>query len=84
LLQALANAGGQGLADGLDDVVLFRMEDNERRAIKFDVRKIRAAEAPGSVAATGDLIVVNRSAARVAIRTRCWATSSESSTRSTT
>lgn len=68
LLQALANAGGQGSLTDLSDVVLFRMEDNERRAIKFDVAKIRAAEAPDPLLQPGDLIVVNRSAARVAIR----------------
>ena len=68
LLQALANAGGQGALTDMTDVVLFRMEENERRAIKFDVTKIRSAEAPDPVLQPGDLIVVNRSAARVAIR----------------
>ena len=68
LMQALANAGGQGALSDMADVVLFRMEDNERRALKFDVTKIRAAEAPDPLLQPGDLIVVNRSAARVAIR----------------
>ena len=68
LLQALANAGGQGSLSDMSDVVLFRMEENERRTIKFDVTKIRAAEAPDPILQPGDLIVVNRSAARVAIR----------------
>lgn len=68
LLQALASAGGQGSLTDLTDVVLFRMEENERRAIKFDVTRIRAAEAPDPLLQPGDLIVVNRSAARVAIR----------------
>lgn len=68
LLQALAIAGGQGSLTDLSDVVLFRMEEGERRAIKFDVTKIRAAEAPDPLLQPGDLVVVNRSAARVAIR----------------
>jgi polysaccharide export outer membrane protein len=68
LLQALASAGGQGSLTDMSDVVLFRMEENERRAIKFDVTKIRSAEAPDPVLQPGDLIVVNRSPARVAIR----------------
>ncbi len=68
LLQALANAGGQGSLSDLSDVVLFRMEEGERRAIKFDVARIRAAEAPDPLLQPGDLIVVNRSPARVAIR----------------
>ena len=68
LIQALANAGGQGSLTDLSDVVLFRMEDSERRAIKFDVNKIRSAEAPDPVLQPGDLIVVNRSPGRVAIR----------------
>jgi polysaccharide export outer membrane protein len=68
LLQAIANAGGQGSLADLSDVVLFRMDENERRAIKFDVAKIRTAEAPDPLLQPGDLVVVNRSAARVAIR----------------
>ena len=68
LLQALANAGGQGSLTDMSDVVLFRMEENERRTIKFDVTKIRSAEAPDPLLQAGDLIVVNRSAARVALR----------------
>lgn len=68
LVQALANAGGAAALTDMSDVVLFRMEDNERRAIKFDVSKIRSAEAPDPLLQAGDLIVVNRSAARVAIR----------------
>jgi polysaccharide export outer membrane protein len=68
LLQALAGAGGQGSLTDLTDVVLFRMDAGERRAIKFDVAQIRAAEAPDPLLQPGDLVVVNRSAARVAIR----------------
>jgi len=68
LLQALANAGGQGALSDPSDVVLFRMEEGERRAIKFDIGKIRSAEAPDPVLQPGDLIIVNRSAARVALR----------------
>ena len=85
LMQALALAGGQGSLADLSDVVLFRMEDGERRAIKFDVSKIRSAEAPDPLLQPDDLIVVNRSPARVvSCAIRCSATSSGSSTRSTT
>lgn len=68
LLQAIANAGGQGSFSDLSDVVLFRLEEGERRAIKVDVTKIRSAEAPDPLLQPGDLVVVNRSAARVALR----------------
>ena len=68
LLQAIANAGGPGSLSDVSNVVLFRMEDNERRAIKFDVGKIRSAEAPDPLMQAGDLVVVNRSPGRVAIR----------------
>jgi polysaccharide export outer membrane protein len=68
LLQAIANAGGPGALADPSDVVLFRMEEGERRALKFDVAKIRSAEAPDPVLQPGDLIVVNRSPARVAVR----------------
>ncbi len=44
------------------------MEDGERRAIKFDVTKIRSAEAPDPLLQPDDLIVVNRSPGRVALR----------------
>jgi polysaccharide export outer membrane protein len=68
LLQAIANAGGQGSLTDLTDVVLFRVEEGERRTTKFDVTKIRAAEAPDPLLQAGDLIVVNRTASRVAVR----------------
>ena len=68
LLQALAIAGGQGALSDLTDVVLFRMEGGERHAIKFDVTKIRSAEAPDPVLQPEDLIVVNRTPSRVALR----------------
>jgi polysaccharide export outer membrane protein len=68
LLQALAIAGGQGALSDLSDVVLFRLEAGERRAIKFDVTKIRSAEAPDPLLQPDDLIVVNRTPSRVALR----------------
>jgi polysaccharide export outer membrane protein len=68
LLQAIANAGGQGAYSDLSDVVLFRMEEGERRAIRLDVTRIRSAEAPDPYLQPGDLVVVNRSSARVALR----------------
>jgi len=68
LLQLLAAAGGQGSLADLSDVVLFRMEENERRAVKFDIGKIRSAEAPDPMLQPGDMIVVNRSPGRVVLR----------------
>jgi polysaccharide biosynthesis/export protein len=68
LMQAIANAGGQGQLADLTNVVLFRMEDSERRAIKFDVIKIHNAEAPDPLMQPGDLVMVNRAPARVFVR----------------
>lgn len=68
LLQGIALAGGQGALSDLTDVVLFRMETGERRALKFDVTKIRSAEAPDPLLQPDDLIVVNRAPGRVALR----------------
>jgi len=68
LLQGLALAGGQGSLSDLSDVVLFRTEDGERRATRLDVNKIRSAEAPDPLLQADDLIVIGRSAGRVAIR----------------
>lgn len=68
LLQGLALAGGKGELANMSDIVLFRMEDNERRAIKFDAARISSAEAPDPLLQPDDVIFVNRSPARVAIR----------------
>jgi polysaccharide biosynthesis/export protein len=68
LLQAIALAGGQGALANMSDVVLFRLEEGERRAIKFDAAKISSAEAPDPMLQPDDVIVVNRSPARVAVR----------------
>ena len=68
LLQLIANAGGGAALADLSEVVLFRMDEGERRAIKFDVTKIRSADAPDPLLRPEDLIVVSRSAARVVLR----------------
>ena len=68
LMQGLALAGGQGGLTDLTDVTLFRTEDGERRVTKLNVEKIRAAEAPDPMLQPDDLIVVNRSPARVFLR----------------
>ena len=68
LLQALAMAGGKGELANMSDIVLFRMEEGERQAIKFDATKISSAEAPDPLLKPDDVIVVNRAPARVAIR----------------
>ncbi len=68
LLQGLALAGGKGELANMSDIVLFRMEDNERRAIKFDAARISSAEAPDPLLQPDDVIFVNRSPARVAVR----------------
>ena len=68
LLQALAMAGGQGTLTDMTDVVLFRMEEGERRALKLDVTKIRSADAPDPLLQPDDLVVVNRTPSRVVLR----------------
>jgi polysaccharide export outer membrane protein len=69
LLTAIALAGGQGRFSEMNEVVLFRTDATGARVVtKYDVELIRRGEVADPVVVNEDLIVVNRSAGRVAIR----------------
>ncbi len=68
LLQALAIAGGGAAMSDMAEVMLFRVENGARKATKFDVGKIRTGELPDPVLMNDDLVVVNRSPARTALK----------------
>jgi len=69
LLTAIALAGGQGRFSEMNEVMLFRTDMTGKRvATKYDVEKIRRGEIGDPVVVNEDLIVVNRSPGRVALR----------------
>ena len=68
LLQALAIAGGQGPLSDMTQVLLFRGADGEKRTMKYDVTKIRSGETVDPILVNDDVVVVNRSGARTALR----------------
>lgn len=69
LLRAIALAGGQGNLGDLSNVKVFRMQnDGKQETLTFDVEKIRIGEAEDPRIMNDDLIVVNRSKTRAAIR----------------
>ena len=68
LLQALAIAGGGAQLADMSEVMLFRSERGTRKATKYDVPKIRSGEAEDPMLMNDDLVVVNRSAARTALK----------------
>ena len=69
LLRAIALAGGQGSMADLSNIKLFRTKSTgERETLSFDIEKIRTGELPDPLIVNDDLIVVNRSKVRAAIR----------------
>ena len=68
LLQAIAIAGGQGALSDMTQVLLFRVADGEKKTMKYDVMKIRSGEMDDPMLFNEDVIVVNRSGARTALR----------------
>ena len=68
LLQAIAMAGGGAAMSDLTEVLVFRVEHGAKAMVKHDVLKIRKGEVPDPVLMNDDLVVVNRSAARAALK----------------
>ena len=69
LLRTLAMAGGQGSLSDMSQVMLFRTgADGKRGAQVFDVERIRRGEAEDPAVVNDDMIVVNRSPARIALK----------------
>ena len=68
LLQAIALAGGQGQLADLTRSHAVPHGGGRATRLKFDVDKIRAAEAPDPLLQPDDVVVVKRSPARVALR----------------
>ena len=69
LLRALALAGGQGTMSDMHEVMIFRKEaDGNRVSQAYDVEKIRRGEVDDPAVVNDDVVVVNRSPARAALR----------------
>jgi polysaccharide export outer membrane protein len=69
LLRTLALAGGQSSLSDMNHVMLFRAEPSGRRETQVhDVERIRRGEVDDPLVVNDDVIVVNRSAARTALK----------------
>ena len=69
LLRTLAIAGGQGSLSDMSNVVLFRSNaSGKREAQVYDVERIRRGEIDDPQVMNDDVIVVNRSNARVLLK----------------
>ena len=69
LLRTLAIAGGQGHLSDMNNVIVFRMgAGGQRESQTFDVEKIRRGELEDPQIVNDDVIVVNRSGARVILK----------------
>jgi len=69
LLRALAVAGGQGPLSDMSQVILFRVNgDGERSTTIVDAEKIRTGETTDPLLRNDDLVVVNRSKTRTALK----------------
>jgi len=67
LMQILAISGGVNTDTASGDVVVFRMIEGRRSAAKFDVEAIQAGKADDPQLLSGDVIVVDTSATKVAL-----------------
>lgn len=66
LLRSIALAGGQGGLSDMSEVMLFRQDAaGNREARVYDVERIRRGELEDPMVVNDDLIVVNRSQARI-------------------
>jgi polysaccharide export outer membrane protein len=68
LLQAIAIAGGQGQLSDMKDVKVYRVEGGQKKALSFDVLRIRSGELEDPLLSNDDVVVIQRSADRVAVR----------------
>ena len=64
LLSAIARAESPTDVAKLDEIVVFRTIEGERRAARFDLRDVRAGLAPDPRIVAGDVVVVGFSAMR--------------------
>jgi polysaccharide export outer membrane protein len=69
LLRAIAVAGGQGSLSDLSNIVIYRPDPTGMRTgTTYDIEKIRRGEQDDPIVLNDDVIVVNRSPARVVFK----------------
>ena len=69
LLTSLAVAGGQAALSDMSEVMLFRADaSGKRTGVTYDVERIRRGEVEDPPVVNDDLIVVNRSKSRTALK----------------
>lgn len=68
LLQTIALAGGLNRVADLRGIVIFREIGGERKAAKYDLSAIRSGKADDPVIAGGDVVVVDQSGSKTALR----------------
>ena len=69
LLRAIAVAGGQGSLSDLSNIVIYRADSTGlRTGMTYDIEKIRRGETDDPMVLNDDVIVVNRSPARVVLK----------------
>src|SRR5579863_317758 len=68
LMQVIAMAGDVDTATDSGDVVVFRTINGQRSAAKFDIDKIKAGKAADPPVEPGDIVVVDSSATKTALR----------------
>ena len=69
LLRAIAVAGGQGSLSDLGNIVIYRADSTGlRTGTTYDIEKIRRGEQDDPIVLNDDVVVVNRSPARVVFK----------------
>ncbi|KFN45093.1 polysaccharide biosynthesis/export family protein [Arenimonas oryziterrae] len=68
LLQSIAMAGGMDQLANLQGIVVFRMIDGKKMAAVFDLKQIRAGQAEDPQIYGDDVVVVDQSGSKTALR----------------
>jgi polysaccharide biosynthesis/export protein len=68
LMQAIALAQGLTTVADPSAVIIFRQQNNKRMAARFDLRKVRTGKTPDPVLQAGDIVMVDESSGKTALR----------------
>jgi polysaccharide biosynthesis/export protein len=68
LMQAIALAQGLTTVADPSAVIIFRQQNNKRMAARFDLRKVRTGKTPDPILQAGDIVMVDESSGKTALR----------------
>ncbi|MDP8997590.1 MAG: SLBB domain-containing protein [Pseudomonadota bacterium] len=68
LLQAIAQAQGLTTVADPSGVLVFRQVNGKRLAARFDIRQVRSGKLPDPMLLSGDVVMVDESAAKTTLR----------------